>query len=55
MSDMKPKTVSLTGDEREAVLRAVQSRIATLIQLSIKDSTDEIEALDDAIEKLRDK
>ncbi len=52
---MKGKAISLTGYEVEVTLRAIQSRIATLIQLSIKETEDEIEALDDMIEKLRDK
>ena len=52
---MKGKAVSLSGYEIEVVMRAIQSRIATLIQLSIKDTIVEIDALDDVIEKLQER
>jgi len=52
---MTGKAISLTGYEIEVTLRAIQSRIATLIQLSIKDTMVEIDALDDVIEKLQER
>ena len=52
---MQGKAISLTGYEIEVTLRAIQSRIATLIQLSIDNTEDEIEALDNMIDKLREK
>ncbi len=52
---MKGIAVSLTDEERIAVLRACQSRIAALIQLSIKETMAEIDALDDVVDKLREK
>ena len=52
---MTGKAISLTDYEIEVTLRAIQSRIATLIQLSIRDTMDEIDALDDVIEKLQER
>jgi len=51
MSD--PKTISLTGDETNAVLTALNSRIALLIQMSDDKLMGEIDLLDDVIDKLR--
>ena len=46
-------TITLTPAEVAALDRAISSRWATLIQLSIKDSEDELELLDDVLERLR--
>ena len=51
----KPVTISLTGDEVAALDRAISSRWATLMQLSIKDSESEMDLLDDILERLREK
>jgi len=48
-----PKTISLTGDEVNAALTALNSRIALLIQMSDDKLMGEIDLLDDVIDKLR--
>ena len=53
----EPKTVSLTGEEIDAVLTALVNYCATLIQ-AVSKTADypmaEINLVDDVIEKLRD-
>ena len=55
---LNPKTVSLTGEEVKAVLVALNSRAAMLLQMTAKVDNypmTEIDVLDDVIEKLREK
>ncbi len=52
----EPKTVSLTGDEVNVVLTALNSRFAMLIQMTAKVEDypmTELDLLDDVVEKLR--
>jgi hypothetical protein len=49
----QPKTLTLSPDEVAALDRAISSRWATLVQLSIKDSEGELDLLDDILERLR--
>ena len=58
MATPNPKTVSLTGEEVKAVLVALNSRAAMLLQMTAKVDNypmTEIDILDDVIEKLREK
>ena len=49
----KGVTITLTPDEVAALDRAISSRWATLVQLSISDSEEELDLLDDVLERLR--
>jgi len=53
MAASESKTISLTGDEINVVLTALNSRVALLIQMSDDKLMDEIDLLDDVIDKLR--
>ena len=53
----KPKTISLTSDEIQAIIRALNSRFALLVQMTGNDEKyplSEMDLIDDVIEKLRE-
>ena len=53
----KPKTISLTSDEIHAIIRALNSQFALLVQTTGNDEEyplAEMDLVDDVIEKLRE-